>query len=66
MKKFSELTTEQRINIIQHSEKMRDEFQNYICDTEMCFIEEKLDCVTSSLGNYSIGFYDRNFLEVRD
>lgn len=66
MKKFSELTTEQLINIVQHSEKMRDEFQNYICGTEMCFIEEKLDCVTSSLGKYCIGFYERNFLTVRD
>lgn len=66
MKKFNELTTEQLTNIVQHSAKMRDEFQNYICDTEMCFIGEKLDCVTSSLGNYSIGFYERNFLEVRD
>ncbi len=66
MKKFSELTDEQLVSIVKNSKKMRDEFCEYIQDTEMSWIGDKLDCVRDSLSDYSIGYYDRNYINVRD
>lgn len=66
MKRFSELSDEQLTNIVNRSKKLRDELDEYIQDTEMNWIEEKLSCVRESLANWSVGFYNQNFLRVRD
>lgn len=66
MKRFSELSDEQLTNIVNRSKKLRDELDEYIQDTEMNWIEEKLSCVRESLANWQVGFYNQNFLRVRD
>ena len=66
MKRFSELSTEQLTNIVNRSKKLRDELDEYIQDSEMHWISEKLSCVRDSLSNWSVGFYNQNFLRVRD
>lgn len=66
MKRFSELSNEQLTNIVNRSKKLRDELDEYIQDSEMHWISEKLSCVKDSLANWSVGFYNQNFLRVRD
>lgn len=66
MKRFSELSNEQLTQIVNRSKKLRDELDEYIQDTEMNWIKEKLSCVRESIANYSVGFYNQNFLRVRD
>lgn len=66
MKRFSELSNEQLTNIVNRSKKLRDELNEYIQDSEMNWISEKLSCVQDSLANWSVGFYNQNFLRVRD
>ena len=66
MKKFSELTMEQLTKIVNGSKELRDELDQYIQETEMEWLSEKLACVESSLSNWSIGFYNPNFMHVRD
>ena len=66
MKRFSELSNEQLTQIVNRSKKLRDELDEYIQDTEMIWIREKLSCVRESLANWSVGFYNQNFLRVRD
>ena len=66
MKKFSELTYEQFEEIVNRSKKLRDELDNYIQDTEMYWLEEKLNCVNDSLEKWSVGFFNQNFIRVRD
>lgn len=66
MKTFSELTNEQLTQIVNRSKKMRDELEEYIQDTEMCWISEKLHVIKSSLSNWSVGFYNQNYLYVKD
>ena len=66
MKRFNELTIEQLTNVINHSKKLRQELEDYICDTEMAWISEKLDKVRSSLQDWSVGFYQKNYINVDD
>lgn len=66
MKRFSELSTEQLTNIVNSSTKLRNELDKFIQDYEMYWISEKLDYVRDSLANWSVGFYNKNFLKVRD
>lgn len=66
MKRFSELSNEQLTNIVNHSKKFRDELDEYIQESEMHWISEKLSCVKDSLANWSVGFCNQNFLIVRD
>ena len=66
MKRFSELTTEQLTNIVNRSKELRNELDKFIQEREMYWISEKLDYVRDSLANWSVGFYNKNFLKVRD
>lgn len=66
MKRFSELSNEQLKQIVNRSNELRDELDEYIKDMEMIFISEKLSCVRESLANWSVGLYNQNFLRVRD
>ena len=66
MKKFKDLSLDELTQIVNRSKKLRDELYEYIQDSEMHWISKKLSCVKSSLANWSVGFYNQNFLRVRD
>ena len=66
MKKFKELTIEQLTEIVNRSKKLRDELDEYIQDCEMCWISEKLAVMKDSLSDWSIGFYNQNYIRVKD
>lgn len=66
MKKFKELTIEQLTEIVNRSKKLRDELDEYIQDCEMCWISEKLSVLKPSLKDWSIGFFNQNYITVKD
>lgn len=66
MKKFKELTIEQLTEIVNRSKKLRDELDEYIQDCEMIWISEKLSVLKPSLKDWSIGFFNQNYITVKD
>lgn len=66
MKRFNELTQEQLTQIVNRSKNLREELDSYIQDCEMCWLSEKLACIKSSLSAWSIGFYNQNYIKVRN
>ena len=66
MKKFKDLSIAELTQIVNRSEKLRDELDNYIQDCEMYWISERLACLKESLSDWSIGFYNQNYIRVRD
>lgn len=66
MKKFCEMNLQKFEQIINRSKKLRDELGDYIQESEMDFISDKLFPVKSSLKDWSIGFYNQNFVTVKD
>lgn len=66
MKKIAELTKEQIRDLVANVETLREQFGERIRESEMFWIEEKLDCIKSGCSDWSIGFYNQNFLSVGD
>ena len=66
MKKFKDLSLDELKEIVNGSEKLRKELDNYIQDTEMCWLSEKLDCVKSSLKDWCVGFFTNSYINVRN
>lgn len=66
MKRFNELTQEQLTQIVNRSKDLREELDSYIQDCEMCWLSEKLACIKSSLSDWSVGFYNQNYIRVKD
>lgn len=66
MKRFGEMNLQELEQIINRSKKMREKFESYIMDCEMDYISDKLSCVTSSLKDWTVGFWERNYITVDD
>jgi len=66
MKKFSEMSLEELEQIVNRSKEMRDKLDEYIQDCEMDWISDKLRKIDSSLRDWSVGFYNQNFISVKD
>lgn len=66
MKKFSELTVEKQIELLKRDKKLREKFDNYVQDCEMDWLTEKLHCITPYLSDWSLGFWNHNFISVKD
>lgn len=66
MKNFGEMTNDEIVAIINKSKLLRDKLDNYIQDCEMDYLSDKLSCVKKSLSDWSVGFYQPSYIEVRD
>lgn len=51
------------INLIKNNDELKNEVEDYLIETEMFFIREILDEL-KGISNYSIGFYNNNFIEI--
>lgn len=66
MKKFSELSLEQLEQIVNRSKELRNLLDEYIQESEMDYISDKLFPIKKSLKDWSIGFYNQNYMVVND
>ena len=66
MKKFSEMNLNEFEQIVNRSKELRDKLDDYIQECEMDYISDKLFPVKNSLQDWSIGFYNHNFVTVKD
>ena len=64
--KFKDLDDKVLKELVANDTKLRERFDTFIQESEMDWLSEKIDCVRSSLGNYSYGFYNPNFMHVQD
>ena len=51
------------INLIKNNDELKNEVEDYLIETEMFYIREILDEL-KGISNYSIGFYNNNFIEI--
>jgi hypothetical protein len=63
-KKFSELSTEEMKKVWNNNEVLRREVEYYVYETEMEYIIEKFNPIRNGLINISVGFYNRNIIEI--
>lgn len=66
MKRFSEMNLQEFRQIVDSSKELREKLDSRIQDSELDYLTDKLACVKSSLSNWSVGFYNRNFINVSD
>ena len=66
MKKFTEMNLQEIEQIVNRSKELRDQLESYIQECEMDFISDKLFPVKNSLSDWSIGFWDQNYINVKD
>ena len=51
------------INLVKNNDELKNEVENNLIETEMFYIREILDEL-KGISNYSIGFYNYNFIEI--
>ena len=51
------------INLIKNNDELKNEVEDYLIESEMLYIREILDEL-KGISNYSIGFYNYNFIEI--
>lgn len=66
MKKFSDMTTDEVVDVINQSKELRDMLEDAVQECEMDYISDKLGCFEYAGVDYSIGFYDDNYFNVKD
>lgn len=66
MKKIGEMNLQEFETIVNRSKVLRDKLDNFIQEEELDFIREKLSKVKNSLSNWTIGFFERNFVTIKD
>ena len=66
MKKFKDLSIAELTQIVNRSKNLRDELSDYIQNSEMSWIDEKLAIMESSLSDWSVGFFNQNYISVKD
>lgn len=64
MKKFKDLSLAELEQIVNHSKALRDKLDDYIQDCEFDFLSDKLNRIKDSLKDWSIGFFNQNFIKV--
>ena len=67
MKKLVTLSHAEILPYILNSKELSEKFEERICDCEMMYLEEKMNCFTSGSINYCYGVYnDNNYFRVVD
>ena len=66
MKNLSELSTSELLNVIEDNETLSNRLYELIEQSAMDWVGEKLEVIRNSLKDWSIGFYNYNFLDVVD
>ena len=66
MKNLSELSTSELLNVIEDNETLSNRLYELIEQSAMGWVGEKLEVIRNSLKDWSIGFYNYNFLDVVD
>lgn len=66
MKKFSDMTTGEVIDVINQSKELLDMLEEAVQECEMNYISDKLGCFERGSIEYSIGFYNDNYFNVKD
>ena len=66
MKKFSEIKLWELEQIVNRSKELRDKFDNYIQESELDWITEKLGIIKDSLKDWQVGFYYPSYIRVKD
>jgi hypothetical protein len=66
MKNLSELSTKQLLSVIEENQTLQDKLYQLIEDSAMYWVNEKLSCIRDSLKDWSIGFYQYNFIDIAD
>lgn len=66
MKNLSELSTSELLSVIEDNETLQNRLYELIEDSSMYWVGEKLEILSNSLKDWSIGFYNYNFLDVVD
>lgn len=51
------------INLIKNNDELKNEVEDYLIEAEMFYVREILDEL-KGISNYSIGFYNNNFIEI--
>ena len=65
-KEIRNLTNEELKKVFNANEKLQQEVMEDMEGSEMLWISEYLNCFKDSLSNWSIGFYNRNFITIKD
>ena len=67
MKKLVTLSNEEILKYILDSHELSERFEKCICDCEMLYLEDKINCFSSGSINYCYGVYnDNNYFRVAD
>lgn len=66
MKNLSELSTSELLNVIEENDSLSNRLYELIEQSSMYWVGEKLEIIRNSLKDWSIGFYNYNFLDVVD
>lgn len=66
MKKLSELTTEDLKKVWEVNEKLQVEVNEDYQESQMIWISDLLGGIKGALKDWSIGFYQRNYIDIKD
>ena len=66
MQKIKEFNTRDALNYILSSKVLSRGFDEYICESEMDYITDKLACFPSGSIDYCVGVYEPSYIKVRD
>lgn len=65
-KNISELSEKELTKIWEVNEKLRSKVEDDYIESEMFYISEILHCIKNSLKNWSIGFYNQNYIDIKN
>lgn len=66
IKRISELNNDELRKVFQENEKLQNEVEEYLTESEMYYISENLDRFRKYLKDWSIGFYNQNYIQIKD
>ena len=67
MKKLNNIKDDKDLLLLIYSSKqLREDFDTYLQDTEMYWVSDVLNHFKESLRDWSIGFYNNNYIRVKD
>ena len=66
MKTINDFTFEQQQQIVVKNDSLRDMFEQYLQESEMDYLSDKLSCIKNSLSDWCIEFYGRTYICVKD
>lgn len=66
MKKINDLSEDELKIVWEKNSKLRDDVRRTCEDNDMYLIGEILDILSESLDNWSVGFYNNNYIKIKD